>query len=406
MLGLTVLIDLNTVPLKLFAYGNTWMTNEFIPFNLPPVSGDEITFIQQALKSSKISGGGEFSQKCEHYFKETTKTKDAYLVPSCTAALEFCAILIDIKLGDEVIIPSFTFVSTANAFALRGAKIVFADVDSVTFNMGVEQVESLITSKTKAIVAVHYGGMSCEIDKLRELADTHNLILIEDAAQAVASSYNNQALGTFGHLGTYSFHETKNISSGGEGGMLLVNEPRLVERAAIIQEKGTNRKQFFEGRVDKYSWMDLGSSYLLGEMSAAYLWAQIININKIQTARKTCWGRYQSNLAVIKQRFNVKMSVVPEYNNGNAHLFFLCIPNRAEFISYLAKHGICGVFHYVPLHQSDAGKKFGEIRTSLKNSELAGEQLVRLPLYHDLSLSNVDRVCEVVTRYFMSRVDA
>jgi dTDP-4-amino-4,6-dideoxygalactose transaminase len=367
-----------------------------IQFNRPAVTGAEAEFVGMAMASDKMSGGGQFAEKCQQFFCESTGALACYVVPSCTAALEFSAILLNLSFGDEVILPSYTFVSTANAFALRGAKVVFADVDATTFNMGADQVRPLITPKTKAVVAVHYAGVSCEIDKLRALTDEYGLILIEDAAQAITSTYNGKALGTFGHLGTYSFHETKNVTAGGEGGLLLINDSALLERAAIIQEKGTNRKKFIRGEVDKYSWVDIGSSFLLGELSSAYLWGQITQLAKIQESRQSNWNLYHESLMPVAEKYSMSLSSTPNYNNGNAHLFFICIPNRERMIEHLLQHQIHSVFHYVPLHLAEAAQIFGEQRISLPNSEYAGESLLRLPLFYGLKAEQVSFICDVV----------
>lgn len=374
-----------------------------IPFNNPTYTGAENHFVFEAMRSDKMSGGGEFSRRCESFFKKSTGALACYLVPSCTAALEFSAVLLNIGPEDEVIIPSFTFVSTANAFALRGAKIVFADVDADTFNMGVEHVKPLITCKTKAIVAVHYGGVSCEVDKLRQLADEFGVSLIEDAAQAVTSTYNGRALGTFGHIGTYSFHETKNITSGGEGGLILINDENLLERAGVIREKGTNRNKFINGEVDKYTWVDVGSSYLLGEISSAYLWGQLTQLSKIQEKRMSSWFLYYKLLAPLTKKYDISISSIPSYNNGNAHLFFICLPSRDMLIKHLLEKNIHSVFHYVPLHLAEAARYFGCQRVSLKNSEYAGDRLLRLPLFYDLQDQQVSLVCDAINQFFENK---
>ena len=333
-----------------------------IPFNKPPVTGNESQFIQQVLASDKMSGDGPFGKRCQEWFEKNLPTKKALLTPSCTAALELAAILIDIKPGDEVIMPSYTFVSTANAFVLRGAKIVFVDIRSDTMNIDEKLIEAAITTRTKAIVPVHYAGVGCDMDVIMQLADKYNLFVIEDAAQGMMSSYNGKALGTIGHIGAFSFHETKNYTSGGEGGLLLINDEQFKHRAEVIREKGTNRSQFFRGMVDKYQWVDIGSSYLPSELQAAYLWAQLESAELINSNRLSTWNRYYHGLKDLAKAEKIELASIPENCIHNAHMFYLKVANldeRTALIDYLKTKGIMAVFHYVPLHSAKAGKDFG-----------------------------------------------
>lgn len=365
-----------------------------IPFNKPYLTGKETSYIEEAVKSGKISGNGIFTKKCQEFFETKFGIKKALLTTSCTDALEMAAILIEIKEGDEVIMPSYTFVSTANAFVLRGAKIVFADSRKDHPNIDETKIESLITSKTKAIVPVHYAGVACEMDTIMELAEKYNLYVIEDAAQAIDSYYigknGKQALGSIGHLAAFSFHETKNIISG-EGGLLAINDEQFSHRAEIIWEKGTNRSSFFRGEVDKYGWVDIGSSFLPSEIIAAFLWAQLENLDKIQNARKSHWNQYNSLLKDWALKNDIKLPHVPDYATNNAHMFYLVCKNleqRIELIAKLKEAQILAVFHYVSLHSSP----FYIIKhdgRSLHNVDKFSDTLLRLPLFFELDPTNV-----------------
>lgn len=361
--------------------------NTRIPFNKPYLSGKELYYVAEAIRSGKTSGNGFYTQKCHEYFQEKYGLKKVLLTTSCTHALEMAAILIGIKKGDEVIIPSFTFVSSANAFIIQGAKAVFADSCSNQPNVDAERIEPLITTKTKAIVVVHYAGVACDMDKIMELANKYGLYVIEDAAHAIDSYYKeNMLLGSIGHLSTFSFHETKNIISG-EGGMLVINDDRFHDRAEIIWEKGTNRAAFWRGEVDKYNWVDVGSSYLPSEMIAAFLFAQLENLNDIQVRRKQIWKSYFDGLEELKNRHNVNLPVIPEYAKNNGHMFYLVCNNELErslLINFLKKRNINAVFHYLSLHKSPFYKDKHDGR-ELFNTDKYAECLVRLPFYHELT---------------------
>lgn len=359
-----------------------------IMFNTPPVTGNEQQYVVQALTSSKLSGDGFFGKKCQSWFEENLGCTKALLTPSCTAALEMAAILLDIQPGDEVIMPSYTFVSTANAFVLRGAKIVFVDIRPDTMNIDENLIEVAITSKTKAIVPVHYAGVGCEMDAIMDIANRHNLFVVEDAAQGVMASYKGKALGTIGHMGTFSFHETKNYTSGGEGGLLLINDSRFLERAEIIREKGTNRSLFLRGQVDKYTWVDLGSSYLPSELQAAFLWGQLEKVNEINNNRLKTWNAYYDGLLPLQKKGLIDLPVVPAGCIHNAHMFYIklsSLEKRDKLINILNAKGINAVFHYVPLHSAKAGKKFGHFFGKDVFTTSESERIVRLPLYMGLT---------------------
>ncbi|WP_420230510.1 dTDP-4-amino-4,6-dideoxygalactose transaminase [Psychrobacter sp. ER1] len=331
-----------------------------IPFNKPPYTGNEDQYVLQAMRSEKMSGDGDFTKRCHSWFEKELSCKKALLTPSCTAALEMAALLIDIQPGDEVIMPSYTFVSTANAFVLRGAKVVFVDVRPDTMNIDESKIESAINSKTKAIVPVHYAGVACEMDTIMDIASRHNIYVIEDAAQGMMSTYKGQALGTIGHIGTYSFHETKNYTSGGEGGLLIINDDQFKERAEIIREKGTNRSQFFRGMVDKYSWVDIGSSYLPSDIQAAYLWGQLEKANEINNNRLDSWSYYFENLKMLESKGKIELAIIPSHCKCNAHMFYMKVSDmqtRSDLINHLKDCEIVAVFHYIPLHTSVAGEK-------------------------------------------------
>ena len=374
-----------------------------IPFNKPSFTGNEQQYVLQAMQSNKISGDGLFGKKCQAWFEEKLGCKKTLLTPSCTAALEMAAILIDIQSGDEVIVPSYTFVSTANAFVLRGATIVFVDIRPDTMNMDEKLIEAAITPKTKAIVPVHYAGVSCEMDVIMDIAERCNLFVIEDAAQGMMSSYKGKALGTIGHLGTYSFHGTKNYTSGGEGGLLLINDERFLQRAEIIREKGTNRSQFFRGQVDKYTWVDLGSSYLPSELQAAFLWGQLEKVNEINQNRINTWNTYNKAFQTLKQLGLVDLPTIPEDCQHNAHMYYLKLANierRSEFIEYLKANDIMVVFHYIPLHSSPAGKQFGKFVGEDVFTTIESERLIRLPMYYGLDNQMIVNVINTIKGFF------
>jgi len=374
-----------------------------IPFNKPCNTNNEEKHVINALRSSKISGDSYYSKKCENWLKNRLKVEKVLLTPSCTAALEMSAILIDIKKGDEIIMPSYTFVSTANAFVLRGAKIIFVDINPETMNIDETLIEAAITKNTRAIVLVHYAGISCDIDKVIEISKRRKLYLIEDAAQAMEGYYKNKPLGTFGDIGTYSFHETKNYTSGGEGGLLIINNKSLVERAEVIREKGTNRTKFFRGEVDKYSWVDLGSSYLPSELQSAYLWGQLENVELINNNRLKSWNRYYELLKPLEENNLIKLPFIPNYSIHNAHIFYLKlkgIKERTSFINYLKENNVYSTFHYIPLHSSIAGLKFGEFSGEDKHTTIESENLVRLPMFYGLKEAEVKYIVERIKQFF------
>ena len=376
-----------------------------IPFNKPYLTGKEMQYIEDAVKSGKISGNGLFTKKCQEFFEKEFGFKKTLLTTSCTDGLEMTAILADIKEGDEVIVPSFTFVSTALAFVRQGADIVFADSYSNNPNIDADQIEALITEKTKAIVVVHYAGVACDMDKIMSIANKHGIIVIEDAAQAIDSYYiskdgTKKALGSIGHLSAFSFHETKNIISG-EGGMLCINDDRFIERAEIIWEKGTNRSQFFRGEVDKYSWVDTGSSFLPSEIISAFLWAQIENMRDIQDKRIKIWNRYYEGLSSFEPVSikKPKLPLVPEYATNNAHMFYLVCDNvddRTKFIQHLKDKGILSVFHYLSLHKSSYYEKYSTRKSELPNSDMFSDCLVRLPLFYELTDEQVEYIINMI----------
>ena len=376
-----------------------------IPFNKPYLTGKEMQYIEDAVKSGKISGNGLFTKKCQEFFEKEFGFKKTLLTTSCTDALEMAAILADIKEGDEVIVPSFTFVSTALAFVRQGADIVFADSYSDNPNIDADQIEALITEKTKAIVVVHYAGVACDMDKIMSIANKHGIIVIEDAAQAIDSYYiskdgTKKALGSIGHLSAFSFHETKNIISG-EGGMLCINDDRFIQRAEIIWEKGTNRSQFFRGEVDKYSWVDTGSSFLPSEIISAFLWAQIENMRDIQDKRIKIWNRYYEGLSSFEPVSikKAKLPLIPEYATNNAHMFYLVCDNvddRTRFIQHLKDKGILSVFHYLSLHKSSYYEKYSTRKSELPNSDMFSDCLVRLPLFYELTDEQVEYIINTI----------
>lgn len=374
-----------------------------IPFNRPPYTGNEDAYVLEAMHSARISGDGPFTRRCHAWFESSLGCHKALLTPSCTHALEMAALLIDIRPGDEVIMPSYTFVSTANAFVLRGATIVFVDVRPDTLNIDERLIEAAITPKTRAIVPVHYAGVACDMDAIMAIAERHGLVVIEDAAQGMSSTWKGKPLGTIGHLGAYSFHETKNYTSGGEGGLLIINDERDVARAEIIREKGTNRSQFFRGMVDKYSWVDVGSSYLPSDIQAAYLWGQLERVDDIRRSRLQTWSRYRDAFLPLQAKGRVELPVVPDGAEHNAHMFYLKVAGldeRTRLISHLAAQDVHAVFHYVPLHSSVAGRQFGRLHGADNVTTAHSERLVRLPLWHGMTEAEVNQVIDAVNAFF------
>lgn len=370
-----------------------------IPFNKPFLTGNETRYIEQAVQSGKISGDGIFTKKCHSFFEETYQFRKVLLTTSCTDALEMAAILLNIKEGDEIIMPSYTFVSTANAFALRGAHIVFVDSRSDYPGIDENKIEQYITPKTKAIVVVHYAGVACDMDIIMDLAKKHNLFVIEDAAQAIDSYYKNKPLGSIAHLSAFSFHETKNIISG-EGGMLVINDEQFLERAEIIREKGTNRSKFFRGEVDKYNWVDVGSSYLPSDIIAAFLFAQLENIQKIQDKRKAIWNCYFENLSELKEK--IQLPFIPDFATNNAHMFYLVCKNieqRDALIAHLKSHDIHSVFHYLSLHKSPFYADKNDDK-NLPYSDYYTDGLVRLPFFYELEIEQVKAISKAVLSFF------
>jgi dTDP-4-amino-4,6-dideoxygalactose transaminase len=372
-----------------------------IPFNAPYMTGRELTYIAQAHAKGHLAGDGMFTRKCQTWLEETTGTRKALLTHSCTAALEMAAILANIQPGDEVVMPSYTFVSTANAFVLRGGIPVFVDIRPDTLNIDETKIEACITQRTKAIVPVHYAGIACEMDAIMDIANRHDLLVIEDAAQGVMSKYKGKALGSIGHLGALSFHETKNIISG-EGGALLVNDPTLAERAEIIREKGTNRSQFFRGHVDKYTWMDVGSSYLPGEIVAAFLWAQMEEATGITDRRLEIWNQYHVGVKSLEVAGALRRPLVPPHCQHNAHMYYILMESlqkRTELIAWLKSNGVSAVFHYVPLHNSPKGLLGGRAGDEMINTEKIADQLIRLPLWLGVE-EKQQNIIDLLYRYF------
>lgn len=386
-----------------------------IPFNKPHLTGKEAHYMYQAVYNGKLSGNGEFTKKCQQFFEERYGFKRCLLTTSGTDALEMCAMLCNLKPGDEVIVPSYTFVSTALAFLREGAKVVFADSMKRNPNLDAETLESLITPRTKVIVPVHYAGVACDMDAIMTVAQKHNLLVVEDAAQAIDSYYTSNIkhqtlpLGGIGHLAAFSFHETKNITAGGEGGLLVVNDERFIRRAEIIWEKGTNRAEFFRGEVNKYGWVDMGSSFLPAEINAAFLWAQLENLDEIQTKRKQLWNCYYERLSLLGENLRKEaggapfsMPDIPEYASNNAHMFYLTFPSleaRTALIKHLKENDIMAVFHYLSLHSSAyyADKHDGR---ALPECDRYADTLVRLPMYYDLETEDVERICNLIKDYY------
>lgn len=375
-----------------------------IPFNKPFLVGKELYYIAQAVMGGRLSGNGPFTRKCHAWLEERLGVGKALLTHSCTSALEMAALLCDLKPGDEVIVPSFTFVSTANAFALFGAKPVFVDIRPDTLNLNEDLIEKAITEKTRVIVPVHYAGVPCEMDRIIAIARKHGLRVVEDAAQALLSDYHGRKLGSIGDMAALSFHETKNIISG-EGGALLMNDPALSGRAEILWEKGTNRSQFFRGEVDKYTWVDVGSSYLPSELIAAFLWAQLEEADKIIAKRRRIFQKYMERFAGLAARGVFKVPFVADGASENGHLFYLLLESvekRDELMAYLRRAGIYSVFHYVPLHSSPAGQRLGRVGSSMQWTDDLSGRLLRLPLYYDMNDEEQDRVIESVHSFFVN----
>ncbi|MCR4695286.1 MAG: dTDP-4-amino-4,6-dideoxygalactose transaminase [Pseudobutyrivibrio sp.] len=376
-----------------------------INFNVPPCVGTELDYIKDAIDHRKICGDGDYTKKCNAWFEEKTGAEKALLTTSCTHATEMAALLCNIKPGDEVIMPSFTFVSTADAFVLRGATVVFVDIRPDTMNIDETKIEEAITDKTVAIVPVHYAGVSCEMDTIMDIAKRHNLKVVEDAAQGVMSTYKGQALGTIGDYGAYSFHETKNYSMG-EGGALLIKNPEDIEMAEIIREKGTNRAKFFRGQIDKYTWVEAGSSYLPSELNAAYLYAQLQQADKIFDDRMNSWNEYYKAFSELAAEGKIELPTVPEECSHNAHMFYIKakdLEERTQLISYAREHDVQLVFHYIPLHSAPAGKKYGRFHGEDIYTTKESERLARLPLYYGLTKEDRNRVIEVIRDFYANR---
>ena len=373
-----------------------------IPFNFPFMTGKELYYIAEAHFQGRLAGDGPFTKRCHKWLENRTGVSKALLTHSCTAALEMAALLLDIQPGDEVIMPSYTFVSTANAFVLRGAVPVFVDIRADTLNLDEKLIETAITPRTKAIVPVHYAGVGCEMDTIMAIADQHNLKVVEDAAQGVMATYKGRSLGSIGHLGTYSFHETKNVISG-EGGALLVNEPSLSDLAETIREKGTDRSRFFRGEVDKYTWQSVGSSYLPGELTAAFLWAQLEEADGITSRRLSLWNRYHELLAPLEASGDLRRPVVPAECQHNAHMYYIMLPDekrRVDVAEKMRDKGICAITHYVPLHSSSAGKRFGRVALELTNTDDVACRLLRLPLWIGLEKTSQEVIVDIVRKLF------
>ncbi len=373
-----------------------------IAFNVPPFTGKEMEYIKQAVDAQKICGDGQFTKNCNHWLEDKTGSKKVLLTTSCTHATELAALLAEIKAGDEVIMPAYTFVSTADAFVLRGATPVFVDIRPDTMNMDETLIEAAITDKTKAIVPVHYAGVSCEMDTIMALAKKYHLLVIEDAAQGIMSTYKGQPLGSIGDFGCFSFHETKNFSMG-EGGALLIKDEKYIEDAEIYREKGTNRSKFFRGQIDKYTWVNFGSSYLPSELNAAYLWAQLEIADKITDARMARWNQYNTLLQPLADKGLIELPYIPEHCTHNAHMFYIKtkdIEERSKLISYLKENDILAVFHYIPLHTAPAGLKYGRFHGADNYTTKESERLLRLPMFYTLKEEEVDYICEKVKAFY------
>ena len=377
-----------------------------IGFNIPPVIGTEEKYVKQAIEAHKICGDGEFTKKCKEWMENRFKAEEVLLTTSCSSALEMAALLADIKPGDEVIMPAFTFVSTANAFVLRGAKIVFVDIRPDTMNIDENLIEAAITDRTKAIVPVHYAGVACEMDKILAIAKKHNLLVIEDAAQGVMAKYKDKYLGTIGDIGCYSFHETKNYSSG-EGGAVVFKDNRYTEMAEIIREKGTNRSKFFRGQVDKYTWVECGSSYLPSDINAAYLWAELEQADKINDNRLATWNYYNENLKILEDEGYIQRPYIPEECKHNSHMYYIKakdLEERTNLIKYLKENGVQAVFHYIPLHTAPAGIKYGRFNGEDKYTTKESDRLLRLPMYYNLQKEDAEKVVQTIKDFYTKNV--
>lgn len=376
-----------------------------IPFNKPYLTGKEAHYLYESVQTGKLSGNGEFTRRCQHFFEERYGFKKCLMTTSCTDALEMAAILCDLKPGDEVIVPSYTFVSTPLAFIRAGATIIFADSSAENPNLDATKLEALITPRTKVIVPVHYAGVACDMDAIMALAERHNLLVVEDAAQAIDSYYKGRALGSIGHLAAFSFHETKNIISG-EGGLLAINDERFVRRSEIIWEKGTNRSEFFRGEVNKYGWVDTGSSFLPSEIVSAFLYAQLEQLEKIQQRRKAIWERYHTALDGLAAKGLVRLPQIPDYATNNAHMFYLVcrsLEERTALIAHLKGQGILAVFHYLSLHKSDYYLTHSELRPELPWCDHYADHLVRLPLFYELTDEQTDLIIEAISQFYATR---
>jgi dTDP-4-amino-4,6-dideoxygalactose transaminase len=376
--------------------------NPMINFNVPPYTGKEIEYIQEAVRNQKICGDGPFTKKCSEWIEDRTGTSKCLLTTSCTHATELAALLADIKEGDEVIMPSYTFVSTADAFVLRGAKAVFVDVRPDTMNIDETLIEDAVTERTKAIVPVHYAGVGCEMDTIMDIAGRHHLMVVEDAAQGIMSTYKGKALGTFGEFGCFSFHETKNFSMG-EGGALLIRDQKYIEDAEIFREKGTDRSKYFRGQVDKYRWQNYGSSYLPSDMNAAYLYAQLQLADEITQTRMARWNAYNEQLAPLAEAGRIELPYIPEHCEHNAHMFYIKtkdMEERSRLIAFLKEKGIMAVFHYVPLHSAPAGKKFGRFHGEDRFTTKESERLLRLPMFYTLTADQTEYITEQVKAFY------
>lgn len=376
-----------------------------INFNVPPFTGKEYEYIKEAVDNQKICGDGPFTKKCNEWIENKTGCAKALLTTSCTHATELAALLADIKPGDEVIMPSYTFVSTADAFVLRGATVVFVDVRPDTMNIDETKIEDAITDKTKAIVPVHYAGVGCEMDVIMDIAKRHNLLVIEDAAQGIMATYKGKALGAIGDFGCFSFHETKNFSMG-EGGAILIQNEKYIEDAEIFREKGTDRSKFFRGQVDKYRWQNYGSSYLPSDMNAAYLWAQLELADEITKARMDRWEQYRSRLSGLADNGRIELPYIPDHCTHNAHMFYIKARNleeRTELIKYLKSNDILAVFHYVPLHSAPAGIKYGRFNGTDEYTTKESDRLVRLPMFYKLTADQTDYICDKVIEFYKNK---
>lgn len=373
-----------------------------IYFNIPPRVEDEEKYVGEAISSHKICGDGAFTKKCNAWIEQRFSARKVLLTTSGTSALDMALLMCDIKPGEEVILPSYTFSSTANAAVLCGAKLVFVDIRPDTMNIDEKKIEKAITDRTKAIIVVHYAGVSCDMDPILDIAHKNDIKVIEDAAQAVMSRYKDRYLGTIGDFGCFSFHETKNFSMG-EGGAIVINNDRDIERAEILREKGTNRSKFYRGQVDKYTWVDFGDSYLPSELNAAYLYPQLLRADEITSQRLACWKRYMSELRPLAESGKIGLPIIPEECEHNAHMFYIKtrdLEERTAFIEFMKNRGIMAVFHYIPLHSAPAGLKFGQFSGEDEYTTIESERLVRLPMYYNLSMEDVDRICEAVREFY------